>query len=208
MEYVTKAEIKPYRKIFFNSIENIRDEIKSKGITFIYRLVGSAKRNLVIKDNNKGFDCDYQIIIKKNKNNLSPNEIKNIFSIFLNKELKKENFNPANNSTSSITFRKVDKENNLRLFGYDIVILRNNNNDLEILRCKKDFQPIVCLFEILPDMKNSTENFKKIIGPKMWKTLREKYLEKKILYLEKDIERKSFQILNETVNEILKIFNI
>lgn len=205
MEYVTKKEIKPYKQIFAKAIENIRDDIRKEGITFICRLVGSSKRNLVIKDDNKGFDCDYQIILQKNKKNLEPKEIKNLFSTLLKNELINYRFNPSNDSTSSITFRKVDQENSKRIFSYDVVILRGNEVKLEILRVDKEVEPNIYKFELLPDMTNSitNTNFKKIIGPNMWKTLRKNYLNKKIQYKNNNIERKSFQILNETVNEIL-----
>ena len=68
-EYVSKNEVKPYRKIFDKMMVDIRESVRKKGITFTYQLVGSAKRNLVVSHHNKGFDCDYQIVIRKNKNN-------------------------------------------------------------------------------------------------------------------------------------------
>lgn len=57
------------------------------------------------------------------------------------------------------------------------------------------------VFEQLPDMKDHVENFKKIKGPEMWKQLRQIYYDKKINNKE---EKKSFQILNESVNEVLQ----
>ena len=63
--YLSRDEVRPYRDLFDRMIHRVSEEMKSCGISFFYRLVGSAKRNLVIYHPTKGIDCDYQIVLQK-----------------------------------------------------------------------------------------------------------------------------------------------
>ena len=203
-DYVPKNEVKPYREIFQEWMKCIRKTLKEEGISFTYVLVGSAKRNLVIRHHNKGFDCDYQIRIMKNMNNLNAKSIKMLFINELNKIVGDNGFNDCADSTSAITIRKLGDKNNVK-FSYDVVILRENADKIEILRNSKETgQESDYKFEALPEMTNARKNFHKINGNTMWKLLREKYYNKQMSY--KYSNKKSFQILNEAVNEVLKEF--
>ena len=73
----------------------------------------------------------------------------------------------------------------------------------EILRHYKDRKPEIWKFEQLPDMKNASEQFRRIKGPEMWQDLRERYYDKKT---NNKSDKKSFQLLHEAVNETLKKF--
>lgn len=86
--YVDSSEVRPFKEQFHNWMQSIHDEIKDCGVSFTYMLVGSAKRNLVIRHHNKGFDCDYQIRITKNKNNLKAKELKYLFINALDSTVK------------------------------------------------------------------------------------------------------------------------
>ena len=85
MEFMTKAEVKPHRQEFKNIIDSIRRDIRNEGITFTYTLIGSAKRNLVLRHHNKGYDCDYKITIQKNINKVKEKELKQMFMDAFNK---------------------------------------------------------------------------------------------------------------------------
>ena len=203
MEYVSKKEVKPWRAMFHKWMKNIRTKVKEKGITFTYRLVGSAKRNLVIRHHNQGFDCDYQIFIQRNSKALSPKEIKLLFKSVIDEVCVVDCFEPCENSTSSLTIKMVDKaQSNVRV-GYDVVILQETDEGLKILRCQnKGTKKESFVFELLPDMTNMSAKLAKIKGKNQWNKLRELYYNKKINY---DGEKKSFQLLNEAINEILQV---
>lgn len=204
--YVSKEEVRPLRRQFHEWMQEIRGEIHDKGISFTYMLVGSAKRNLVIRHHNKGFDCDYQIRITRNQSSYKAEKIKHIFMNALNRIVGNCGYNDCENSTSSITIKKIGSNSDI-LHSYDIVILQQQNNNTKILRYRKP--PIgdeSYDFELLPDMSNSTSNFHKIKGKDMWKKLREIYYKKKINELtDNRTGKKSFQLLNEAVNEVLNI---
>ena len=198
MEYVPRKEVKFWRNLFVVMINNIRPYLKEDGITFTFNLVGSAKRNLVIRHHNKGFDCDYQIYIMKNKQNLSSKEIKLKF-ISLIDEFKSEEFEKCEDKTRSIKLKKIDSNESKIKFSYDIVIMRNDANGTKIIEKINDdnnrYQ-----FVLLEDYSNHNEYYKKIKGYKMWNELRKLYYEQKI----KQKDKKSFQILHECVMMVLK----
>ena len=203
MEYVSKKEVKPWRAMFHKWMENIRTKVKERGITFTYRLVGSAKRNLVIRHHNKGFDCDYQIFIQRNNNNLSPKDIKLLFKSVMDEVCVADGFETCENSTSSLTIKMVNKSQSKVRVGYDVVILQETDEGLKILRCQnKGTKKESFVFELLPDMTNMSAKLAKIKGKKQCDKLRERYYNKKTNY---NGEKKSFQLLNEAINEVLQL---
>ncbi|MBR4490583.1 hypothetical protein IKP13_08125 [bacterium] len=200
--YVSKNEIKPYRLLFDQMLSGVRKEIRANGITFTCNLVGSAKRNLVIRHPNKGADCDYQLFIQSNKNNLRPEQIKRIFLQSFNKHLP-NGFDEGEDSTSAVTIKQKDKEHSKIVFSFDIVIIRTNAEIPEILRRNKTEQYV---WDILENMSGFQSRFLQIKGSKMWEELRKRYYKKKIRQMNGDDSRKSFQLLNEAVNETLQVF--
>ena len=203
MEYVSKKEVKPWRSMFHKWMENIRKKVKKEGITYTYRLAGSAKRNLVIRHHNRGFDCDYQIFIQRNSNNLSPKDIKLLFKSVIDEVCVPDCFNACENSTSSLTIKMTSKTESKVMVGYDVVILQEDKGGIKILRCQnKGTSKETFIFELLPDMTNSSANLAKIKGKNQWDKLREKYYNKKTNYCG---EKKSFQLLNEAINEVLQL---
>lgn len=202
MEWVSRNDLKEPKKIFEDAIKSIRKKLKERPITFEYFLVGSAKRNLVLSNNNKGFDCDYQIVIQKNKQNITGKKLKDLFKIELDAYLTKQQFNNGEDSTQSITYKRV-KKGSIE-FGYDIVIIRYNNENFEILKNEKDINNSYHFVQ-MKEMRGYREKFKMIKGSDSWKLLRDIYKKKreKNEGLEKDKRKKSYQILNEAVNEII-----
>ena len=203
MEYVSKKEVKPWINKFNNLVTKIRPVLKEEGIKFTVNLVGSSKRNLVIRHHNKGFDCDFQIYIMKNKKCLSPKEIKLKFIEVINNN-KESIFDKCEDKTKSIKLKYKDVNNKKIIFSYDIVILRNFNDEIKIIK-KIDERKNIYDFVSVKDYSKHNEYFKKICGNKMWKDLREMYYNKKI---NNTNSKKSFQLLHECVIEILKKYNI
>ena len=203
MEYVSKKEVKPWIKKFNNLITKIRPLLRKEGIKFTVNLVGSSKRNLVVRHHNKGFDCDFQIYIMQNKKCLSPKEIKLKFIEVINKN-KESIFDKCEDKTKSIKLKYKDVNNQKNIFSYDIVILRILNGEIKIIK-KINEKNNIYDFVLVKDYSKYNEYFKKIQGDKMWKDLRENYYNKKI---NNKSEKKSFQLLHECVIEILIKYKI
>lgn len=209
MEYVSKSEVKPYRDLFEKEIISIiRTECKQKGLTFVCQLVGSARRNLIVRHHNKGFDCDYQILIKKNVAKLSGKDIKMLLLACFNKYMP-DCFDYCEDSTSAITIKQ--KHGNKIQFSYDIVILlENDKGQIQILRRVRNGEQYNYIWNLLPNSNNLEDKIKLIESTNHYDELCELYYQKKVNKISGSNyqERKSFQLLNEAANEIIGKYRI
>lgn len=201
-KYLSKEKLKNCKEYFLDNFRKIQKAAKNEyGLTFSFNLVGSAKRNLVVIKNGK-VDCDYQLILQKNNQKLSPKEIKvNMIKLF--NEFFKEKLKNCEDSTSSITIKMKNDFLPEYKFSYDVVILKMNGTP-QIL--KNDKQQNKYIWNKLKDMTDFQENYKKITGSKNWNLLRDIYYTKIICNEKINVEnkKKSFQILHEAVNEVLE----
>ena len=197
-EYVSKSEVRPYEKLFEDVFREIQKELKKKnGLTFSLALVGSAKRNLVVRHHNKGFDCDYQLYLQRNKQKLLMKKFD---------EKMPSEFDYCEDSTSSITIKKkITKQSRIE-FSYDIVIMDLCKDASYILRKNGSGQYV---WNPLPDFTSFSEDYSQIEGADMWEDLRQCYYDKKIDKdngLQKYKNKKSFQLLHQAVKETLSRF--
>ena len=205
-EYVSKNEVRPYKELFEEVFREIQKEIKKKnGLTFSFALVGSAKRNLVVRHHNKGFDCDYQLYLQKNKQELSAGEIKKLLIKKFDEKMPIE-FDYCEDSTSSITIKKkITKQSKIE-FSYDIVIMGLYEDESYILRKNGSGQYV---WNQLPDFTSFEDDYRQIEGADMWEDLRQCYYDKKIAKNNgspKYKDKKSFQLLHQAVKETLSRF--
>ena len=205
-EYVSKNEVRPYEELFEEVFREIQKELKKKnGLTFSFALVGSAKRNLVVRHHNKGFDCDYQLYLQRNKQELSAEEIKKLLIKKFDEKMPNE-FDYCEDSTSSITIKKkITKQSKIE-FSYDIVIMDLYEDASYILRKNGSGQYI---WNQLPDFTSFEDDYRQIEGSDMWEDLRQCYYDKKIAKNNgspKYKDKKSFQLLHQAVKETLSRF--
>ncbi|MDQ7983045.1 MAG: hypothetical protein REH79_02340 [Spiroplasma sp.] len=199
IEYVIKADTKKYKEEFNKLFQKIKNYFIDD-FSLSYRLVGSSKRNLVIKHHNKGFDLDYQIIIKKTKSNLTnPKEIKKAFFDFIQNNTKSKY--KIENSKSAITIKKV--KNNQITISFDIVIVKENNNSCQILRRTKDNN---FGFEELPEYSDFKNNMKIIKENRLGNSLREQYLWDKKENIRTSRKEKSYLTLIRSAKTIVDNF--
>ena len=205
-EYVPKGEVRPYEKLFEDVFKEIQKELKKKnGLTFSVALVGSAKRNLVVRHHNKGFDCDYQLYLQRNKQALSAEEVKKLLIEKFDEKMPDE-YDYCEDSTSSITIkRKITKQSRIE-FSYDIVIMDLQEDTSYILRKNGNGQYV---WNQLPDFTSFEDDYCQIEGADMWEDLRQCYYDKKIAKNNgspKYKDKKSFQLLHQAVKETLSRF--
>ena len=205
-KFVSKDEIKEYASLFAEVFSEIQKKLKkNNGLTFSYRLVGSASRHLVIRHHNKGFDCDYQLFLQKNKSDLSPKEIKDLLINEFNARMPEYGFKPCKNKKKAIEIRKKNDENNTLIFKYDIVIMKIDSGCHYIIHRSEQNTYV---WNTVSDYNSWATDYKKIKGAAMWNDLRNRYYEK---IIQKNngtnyTDRKSFQILHEAVKETLSRF--
>ena len=208
MEYVSRREIEKNVELFKQVVHRVQCDCGKDGLAFDYYLVGSASHNLVVPHHNKGYDLDYQLFLKRNVADLSTKDIKDAIRLSFDRYMP-ESFDYAEDSTSAITIKK--KKGDHILVSYDIVILRSNNaRNVEILRrtgCNQDTRYI---WNLLPRSTNFEKKLRVITDAGLMEELREAYYIKKqaknsgVNYT----DRKSFQLLNEALNEVLSKHNI
>lgn len=196
MEYVTKKELSPYKQQFNEAIEHIKGIIDYK---YQYRLVGSAKRNLVLRHHNKGFDLDYQIIFNQSIKGQDYKAIKQDFMDAFNSFFTKLGYKHAEDSTAAITLKKIN-ENEIH-DGYDITLLSPESDGLHIIRYI-DAEKTKIGLEFIKKSFFYQKKYSEIKGNEQWSKLRDIYKAKK----ENNSEgKKSFSLLSEAVKELFDL---
>lgn len=204
--WVSKREARPYKKIMDECMNDIRKNIKKNGITFEYFLVGSSKRNLIVRHHNKGFDCDYQIHVRKNLNCLNPDKYIKLFEKQISSFLKKKEYS-YESSTSALTYKNKDTKKSKIIHSFDIVFIKEVENSFEIARHHDNG---VWRFEQLPASENHKTKLEEINSTRHFPDLKKEYLKEKQENekLEKWQRKKSFKIFIDSVNEVFKIINL
>ena len=203
-KYISRTDVKKYIKLFEEIFIPIQRKLKKEnGLTFTYRLVGSSKRGLVVNHPTKGFDCDFQLFLQKNKQKLSLKKIKHLIIDEFNSVIIRYGFDCFENKTHEIR-TKIKEDSKIR-FAFDIVVMKETNATPYVLTKTPSNEYV---WNELQDYRTWSLDYKKIQGNKMWEDLRNRYYDKKIKKMNgthyKD--KKSFQILHEAVKETLSRF--
>ena len=203
MEYLSKNETKvnrqEFKKIFDKLSKNLGDNWSIN-----YRLVGSAKRNLVLVGN-EGYDLDYHIYLQKSPT-LCDQDIKMKFKSELDNIVKTYYLTPCEDSTHVLTTKKL--EGTKLIYAYDVAIMRKNKND-EYLILKNEKTDNngngPYHFVEVPKASDFANKYNMISGVEQWRKLRSIYKEKKESQqnLSKDLRKHSFSLLIEAVNETI-----
>ena len=212
-EYVSKKIIKDYKKVMEDTLPKVQRDVKDKYTkSFQYMIVGSAKRNLVVQKGGSHWDVDYQLFFHSPKfHDEDAPELK----IFVKKRFKHhlgEEYS-VNLSTSVITICLKDDIGQHAIKSFDVALLKLNeqNEKTEILRGttddKKDIDNYI-KWEILSEPPKAYNRRKEIRGPEMWKYLREIFISKKCIELDKakDEQIPTFSIYAESIKETLEKF--
>lgn len=203
MEYLSKQDTKVNRQEFKKIFDELT-QILGKDWSISYKLVGSAKRNLVLVGN-EGYDLDYHIYLQKSPV-LSDKETKQKFKKELDSIVKSYSLTPCEDSTHVLTSKKLN--GTMLVYAYDVAIMKKNkNNEYLILKNEKTENngngPYH--FVEVPKASDFANKYNTISGIEQWKTLRSIYKSKKESQqsLPKDMRKHSFSLLIEAVNEVL-----
>lgn len=169
-------------------------------------LVGSGAKNFITQNGEMPIDLDYILIIK-NSNLKTPKEIKEYVRKRFNLILEKNNWRNCQDSTSVLTTPKKSFFEWSTKFSIDLAIIcknREGNNCCLIHKktgnTKNDrwfWNETLTKFE---DLDSKTKVLKE---RNCWIQVREKYLEKKNMYLrQNDYNHPSYICYMEAVNEI------
>lgn len=198
MNYKSKKDCKEFKSLYYDAFRYVNEVIDD--YSFYFRLIGSAKRNLVIEKPNKGFDFDYQIIFYQSIIGHKSHELielKERFRDAFDDFFAAKGYKNGEDSKSAITIKKL--ENNYIHHSYDITLMSYNSNNVLCIMKYFDSEKTVMGFNEMKKSSMYNEKYKKIKGSKKWAELRDRYLEKQEKH---NGEKKSFSLLMEAVNEI------
>ena len=171
-------------------------------------LVGSGAKNLVTQNANHPIDLDYNICIV-DINSIDINngrDIKEYIRKEFNNVLKANSWGDCQDSTSALTTEKrVFKRGNQTAFSIDLAITFKNSLGWYKLIHQKTGWAIYDRYywNEIPDSRQLEEKVYAIKLNHLWDEVRDIYLEKKNLYLQRnDRTHPSFIVYIESVNQV------
>lgn len=204
-EYVSKAKYKPYKEEIESIIKKVQRIMKTKyATTFRFELIGSAKRHLVtkIKDGNKGYDFDYNLILQKSNLWDNPQKLKEQFMRAFSMALKGTKYEEPENSTTSITAKVVDKKHSKIIISCDFAIIYYPDDlDKGYMYIKNWKKNNRYSFEERCLSKNADYKLQKILKYEQgWNFIRDEYI--KLKNHNKDLNKKSFILYLESIHNV------
>lgn len=206
-EFVSKSEYQPFKLEIDKILKLIqRDLRKNKILTFQSNLIGSGKRHLVtrIKNGNKGFDLDYNIVIQRIIDNRykNPKLLKQTFIDLFNKYFD-DSYDYSEDSTSVITIKKLNAKRNKIICSVDFAIVhyyedKNGSERQEYICYDKNNQSYCWNLRKVATDHRYVENF--IKENNLWQDLRDLYLENK----NKEPNKKSRIVYYQTLETIYR----
>ena len=214
-EFVRESEAKQYRSDCSYVLKETCELLKKKGISAQFSLVGSGARNMITKDGNGPYDLDYNLLVMKADDayrdlRLLKNTIRNA----LNKAVGGKFFSDAQDSTSCLTaLLHFFKDAPNVEFSFDVAITtKNKNGNYMRLIHNKNVYALgwdQYTWNEVPNSHQVKDKADKLKEKRVWQEVRDKYLEKKNMYLSwQDHNHPSFVVYVEAVNEVYnKYFN-
>ncbi len=213
-EFVSKKEYEPVR-IEIESIIKKVQKILRKEFTFQFKLVGSGSKHLItrVKNGNKGFDFDYNLILNCEEGHFwKPKYAKERLLDAFDEAIIGTNYDHPENSTTSITLKVKDAKNSRIIHSVDFAIIyypeldddeeeyfkyiRNNkrnwenNYTWEVRKCSKsiDYK--------LEWLKDNLDNY--------WSEVKDEYI--KLKDANRDPNKHSFQLYYEAINNLFNSY--
>ena len=202
-EWVKKQEARPERDKIEKNIRLVQKEVYDY-FTFQYRIVGSAKRNMITCDysSNTGYDFDYNIEPNCDFDKYSPEEIKRILRQAFDEIGKRHGYSSCEDSTRVITLKQYNSlliTNKTIIHSCDFAIVRKKGKQWQYIHYDKPMNRYY--WENQPKDFEGLEEKEKYIKKKgKWNDVKNEYL-----YLKKnnmDQEKKSRSLYAEAVNNI------
>lgn len=204
-EYVSKRECKPYREEIEKIIRRAQVIMKKRyDTTFQYYLIGSAKRHLVtkIKNGNRGYDFDYNLILQKSDLWENPKKLKQQFMSAFSEAVNGTRYKTPEDSSSCMTTKVVDKKNSKIICSCDLAIIYYDDDDInEGYKYLKNWKNNRYSFEKRNVSVDAERKLDKIFEYEDgWNMVRDEYL--KIKNKNKDVNKKSFVLYFESIHNV------
>lgn len=221
-EYVSEKEVKPYRSECSRILTELRDYLNEEyGIITQFFLVGSGShaRKLVMRNGNAPFDLDYNLMVISmpeeywNNTQQLKNRVRDSLNLILRGNrshvVRGGQFSDGKDSTSVITALMYTPGILPQVaFGFDLAILARGE-DGTYYRLLHDKSSNNYHWGKAPSVHHVREKADAIKSKRYWGEVRERYKDKKNMYLERqDKNHPSYIVYVETINEVYrKYFN-
>lgn len=206
-EYVPKGEYQPFKLEVDEILRKMQRFLReNKILTFQFNLIGSAGRKFItrVKNGNKGFDLDYNIVIQKifDEKYEKPKLLKETFIKLFN-EYFDNSYDYAEDSTSVITVKKLNVNRNKILHSVDFAIVsyyedKDGKERQEYVRFDKNTNTYSWVLRKVATDHRYVEDL--IKEKNVWQDVKDLYLENK----NKEPEKKSRIVYYQTLETIYK----
>ena len=203
-EYVSKTELKAPKIQIQNIIRELQRKMRSEGVTFDPKLIGSGSKNLVtrVKGGNSGFDFDYNFVIQKDQD-MAAKELRTLFVRKLNEIIRNTQYSKVSDGKNSISIKVVDKRKSRIVHSCDFAIIneytdRYDNFNQEILIFERNKRQYIWIEK--PSRMNYNQKLSNLKANGLWNKLRAEYLKLKSNNM--DSSKKSFALFYEAINNV------
>ena len=211
-ELIDESEARIYRRECTSVLTGTCAILKRKNISAQFTLVGSGAKNLITRNGDGPYDLDYNLEIVKAPRELwdDLNRLKDTVRIALNKA-NGFDFSDAHDSTSVLTCLLHFTDEPSVQFKFDVAIVTRDEdgNLLRLIHNKNQwgFGPNgQYTWNQVPNSHNVAEKAQAIKAKGQWLLVRQRYVDKKNIYLSRqDRKHPSFIVYVEVVNEIYNL---
>lgn len=196
-------------------MKELENELRKKGMNTQYFLVGSGGKNMITQNGNEPIDYDYNLSIISCEDWNNCKKIKDMVRNTLNKVMRNNKLPDVDDSTSSLTSKKIHLVNYPDIeFSIDVCIVVENQDgtwDRLIHEKCRDFgygYSDKFYWNTAPNSDSYSKKADKIKKvPGGWKKVREEYLKIKNKYLSNNEPKPSFICYIESVNNVYNNLN-
>jgi len=201
IEYVPKKEVKEYKREMYDYLCQASKNLKEKEKTgFNVGIVGSAKRNLVLRRGEEIYDVDFQLIL--HRNNQGPEYREDIYEEL--REIIPEHWSLSQSTSTIFCTEQNNKE-------FDIALIKKMNNDnFQISKLdKKNEDGDKYIWNIMRDTKDIYKKRNEIKGIEEWEYLRDEYKQLRENEWDKNRDEKkpSYSLFSEAINNTYNHFH-
>lgn len=203
-----KNFLKRAQKTCSDLMAKLEDELRENGINSQFFLVGSGARNMVAQNGDEPIDFDYNLNIISCENFNDCKTIKELVRKAFNKVLRNNSLNDCDDSTSSLTTKKIYFTDYSSVgFSIDVcIVAKDKNGSWFRLKHEKGVNSYYDKYywNVSPGSGGYGEKAKAIKSvPGWWEAVREHYLDIKNNYLRKnDYNHPSFVCYIQAVNDV------
>ena len=192
-------------------VNQLVQKLKSNDIVAEVRTVGSKGRNMVTQNANEKIDFDFNLVIE-DADEYDARELKKDVQNAFNEVLEKNGLSDCADSTSVLTTKAIQlRKGNQTEFSIDVCIVTYDRSGQlnRLIHDKTGFEQLDRYYWNLVPFSDKIHEKESALKPDYWKEVRDKYLEKKNMYLQRPWDRShsSYVCYVESVNEVYyKVF--